>query len=398
MEQWIIEPYDPLIVRDGRPFGPNPGARARSLPFPFPSTIAGGLRTRAGEDSSGLFDSGAIDEVLKIAVRGPLLVELDAKDEVHWMAPAPRDALLLQDNESREITRHRLRPLLYPPGALDDLPPELSYATGLAEPDLRKPFKDAPNYWHWQHFAEWLFEPPPLKTLTTEELAALGHDGPGSDRRVHVAIDPQSLSGIDGGLFATSGLTFLQQPQSDSLHAVRRLALAVTVENQGNLTIDEGLAPLGGERRLMRWQRTGTPFPALAEAVIEGLVKSGHCRLILLTPAIFDNGWRPHWLLQPLHGVQARLKAAVTGKPQTISGWDFVKKGPKKTRRLVPAGSVYFLELDGDEAARREWVKAIWLQNVSDIEEDRQSGFGLAALGTWSGEPLEVHKEVADDA
>jgi hypothetical protein len=28
---WIIEPRDPLIVRDGRPFGPNPSAQAISL-------------------------------------------------------------------------------------------------------------------------------------------------------------------------------------------------------------------------------------------------------------------------------------------------------------------------------------------------------------------------------
>jgi CRISPR-associated protein Cmr3 len=48
MTVWIMEPHDPLLVRDGRPFGSNPGARARSLLFPFPSTIAGGMRTRAG--------------------------------------------------------------------------------------------------------------------------------------------------------------------------------------------------------------------------------------------------------------------------------------------------------------------------------------------------------------
>ncbi len=31
MEIWLIEPHDPLIVRDGKPFGPNSGARASTL-------------------------------------------------------------------------------------------------------------------------------------------------------------------------------------------------------------------------------------------------------------------------------------------------------------------------------------------------------------------------------
>ena len=53
MTRWIIEPLDPLIVRDGRPFDPTPGARARSVPFPYPSTTTGGIRTRAGKDDNG---------------------------------------------------------------------------------------------------------------------------------------------------------------------------------------------------------------------------------------------------------------------------------------------------------------------------------------------------------
>ena len=52
---WIIEPHDPLIVRDGRPFGPNPSAQAISLSFPFPSTTTGGVRSRAGLKGDGTF-------------------------------------------------------------------------------------------------------------------------------------------------------------------------------------------------------------------------------------------------------------------------------------------------------------------------------------------------------
>jgi len=398
MQHWIIEPYDPLIVRDGRPFGPHPGARARTLPFPFPSTIAGGLRTRAGEDGNGIFDPDQIPRVKGITVRGPLLVELDPSGNAEAMLPAPRDALFLQDNETREVTRHRLQPLQVPAGADGDLPPDLAYPVGLARPDLRKPFKDAPDYWHWSRFEEWLFKPPVLKALDSKEMAGLGHAGPGADRRVHVALDPQTFSGIDGGLFATGGLSFVRESKAESLHSVRRLALAVSADNLDGLAIEEGFAPLGGERRIMSWQKSADIFPKTPGKVIEEIVKTGFCRLILLTPAVFDQGWQPGWLLQPRHGLQPRLKAALTGKPQTISGWDFEQKGPKKTRRLVPAGSVYFLELGGQESSRREWAEAVSMQNISDEEVDRKSGFGLAILGTWSGQAVEIAEEVTKDA
>src|SRR6266446_8460346 len=108
MAIWIIEPHDPLIVRDSRPFVPDPGARASSLPFPFPSTTAGGVRTRAALDDNGFFKfpndqnrpevQEQLNRLKQLRVRGPLLVQLtaDGRDIVsnQWLVPAPRDALL----------------------------------------------------------------------------------------------------------------------------------------------------------------------------------------------------------------------------------------------------------------------------------------------------------------
>src|SRR5438105_1620121 len=95
---WIIEPHDPLIVRDGRPFGPDPSARAVSLAFPFPSTTTGGVRTRSGLKTDGTFDVAQINRVKQIKVRGPLLVQLAQNDDKieQWLVPAPADALLLE--------------------------------------------------------------------------------------------------------------------------------------------------------------------------------------------------------------------------------------------------------------------------------------------------------------
>jgi CRISPR-associated protein Cmr3 len=75
-----------------------------------------------------------------------------------------------------------------------------------------------------------------------------------------------------------------------------------------------------------------------------------------------------------------------------VSGWDFEINKPKPTRRLTPAGTTLFLKLDGDEDAIRRWIEATWMCCVSDEEQDRRDGFGLAVLGVWDGklQPMEV--------
>src|SRR6266700_6893568 len=116
---WIIEPHDPLIVRDGRPFGPDPSARAISLSFPFPSTTTGGVRTREGLKADGRFDVSQIERVKQIKVRGPLLVQVaPGEDKIErWLVRAPADALLLESEKKDHVLCKRLVPLKLYAGA-----------------------------------------------------------------------------------------------------------------------------------------------------------------------------------------------------------------------------------------------------------------------------------------
>ncbi len=390
MTIWIIEPRDPLIVRDGRPFGPNPGARARSLDFPFPSTVVGGFRSQAGKDSDGFFDVSKRPAVKQISIRGPLLVEVKEQGTLKWLVPAPADALLLRRDDKSPVCRHRLRPLDNV-DTKSDLPNLLKWPVGMIENDLSKPDKDAPPYWYWKRFVEWLVNPSDsVEQLKKKKVKKLGHAGPGKEWRMHVKIDPETLTGEDGALFATGGLEFWGRPLSDKkkqgkLTKVKRLALAAEAELNG-MSIHAGPAPLGGERRVMHWYANDANLPGIPADLVDKIADAGCCRLILLTPACFVNGWLPDWLLQKRWGITPELEAVIVGKPQTVSGWSFEPPiGPKPTRRLVPAGSVYFLRLGSDKAAIRDWVEHIWLKNVSDSQEDKLSGFGLTAVGVWDG-------------
>jgi CRISPR-associated protein Cmr3 len=135
-------------------------------------------------------------------------------------------------------------------------------------------------------------------------------------------------------------------------------------------------------------RKTNAARPAIPNGLLDAIEKDGKARVVLVTPAHFEQGWRPTWLLQPRDGVTPRLVGACVDRPVTVSGWDMAApKGgqPKPTRRLAAAGSVYFIELDGDTAARRAWVERHWWQPVGDDEASRFEGFGLAAIGAGGG-------------
>lgn len=397
MKIWLIEPRDPLIVRDGRPFGPTPGARASTLHFPFPSTTTGGVRTGHGIQQGWDFGQEnpdkqqVIQQALAIAVRGPLLVELDEAtgDVAEWYVPAPADTLLFdgeQPTKDRAALR-QLQPLSLPVGAVTNLPDNL-LSVGLATSDLRKPHADAPRYWRWKKFVSWLEQPGDEPDLS---LATLGHNGPLQEVRTHVSITPDRLTAEDGALFQTRGLEFTH-PSSDSrLSTAKRLALAVLTDD--TVILPAGLGPLGGERRLMHWRASQQlPF-ACPPTLRDKIVATQACRLFLLTPAHFEQGHYPTWLLAEHKGITPELIAVATGRAQVVSGWDFTigkGGGPKPTRRLVPAGAVYFLKLNGAQDAIHQWIDEVWLACVSDDPQSQRDGFGLAVLGAWSGQAKQM--------
>lgn len=400
MQTWLIEPRDPLIVRDGRPFSADiAGARATSLDFPFPSTTTGGVRTRQGIAEGGNFDEALIAKLKFLKVRGPLLVELEIDGKLaDWLLPAPADALWcnLDADENGVLPKDHaklisLLPLALPSGAFTNLPDDDLHPVGSWQP-LGKPFAHPPRYWTGGKFKDWLINAQGSDDVIVAEY---GHDGPPKDTRTHVAIEPSSQTASNGALYQTRGLEFTHQAEARKVGG-KRLALAVWTSAAD---IKESLVPFGGERRLSYWHESDkqieTEFAGCKKAVIEMVMKSKDgdsyfCRLVLLTPAHFTNGYRPDWLRTMQSGVAVEIQGVAISRAQVVSGWDFdrtkSKDGqPKPTRRLAPAGSVYFLKLTGTEQQVHDWCEQVWLKCVSDDPQDNCDGFGLALLGTWAG-------------
>lgn len=383
MTVWVVTPRDPLVVRDGRP---NQGrSESATIPFPAPSTVAGVVRTRLGSDGDNRFVAhGDLDALKRVTLRGPLLT---APEDRALFVPAPRDALILKPDAGHEL--RALRPLDRPEGALfdEDAPERL---VGVAPDEVidGKVPADLPAWWRWEALADWLGAPRRGHGAEVEALLRGGLRALPREQRVHVKLGPEGVA-EESMLFETAGLRFVD-PGGDSptLAAQRPLALLVAVDAPAERPLRAGLGPFAGERRIVRWERSEVTLPPLLPVVRARLAEANEkvrVRVVLLTPAWFAAGHRPSLAADtPLgsrDGVTVTLAAALVPRPETLSGWDLAADGPKATRRFVPAGSVLWLDLAGSGEARAKWAEGVWMQNVSDDDQARRDGFGLAVLG-----------------
>jgi CRISPR-associated protein Cmr3 len=376
LQTWLIEPIDPLVMGDGRSIGTVGMVRSRVLPPP--SQLAGAVRGQAGSDAEGRW-VGPASKVLPLRIWGPLGARLDERGTIaDWWLPRPLDALIMEPHPGEPRIR-RLLPLSLPEGCAWG--PEFEHAVGMTVYDPRKPAKSS-AHWNWKGgLLPWLRgQIPDEDSFQTE--------GPADEPRTHVAIGPADTA-LDGALFGVTGRRFAIASKTAELHpwgapaqVYTRLALAFRTDAE---LPEDIVRPLGGERRLAFWRRVDAPWPEMPPEVLAS-VEDGFVRLYLATSAWFRSGHQPDpaALFGELGG---EVVAGASGRPEVVSGWDMAARPqrPKPTRRLVPAGSVFFLKLAGDPASRRAWAERTWLAPVSDDDQARRDGFGLALLGTWDG-------------
>lgn len=391
-----LTPHDPLIARDGRPFGAGQGNRMRGLPWPLPSVVAGSFRTalvKSNPDLDFSWQKFKQEDLLKVAVAGVFPVH-----GCELYLPAPNDAVAEPNGNGKGIKfLHRVVP--QPITGSCDLPENGLQPVMLSESQANEDFKPAevPAWWPVGKYAGWL----------------LGNDvcfdssflrGPFQETRDHVCLDAERGAAAEGQIFATAGLNVTRLPRfgvdgSRPLHerlAEITLSGRMTIPaSETAFTIGQQFGiwhPLGGERRMVHWQQeeaetTGWNCPASIRSALSTATK---IRMVLATPAVFKDGWKPGWLTRGLEGelsgVKLKLVGASIGRWKAVSGWSLAvtkdqPRGPKPIRRMVPAGSVYFFELIQGNAS--QLAEKMWLQSVSDDPQEQRDGFGLALWGTW---------------
>ncbi|RDI95592.1 type III-B CRISPR module-associated protein Cmr3 [Meiothermus sp. QL-1] len=370
-----IHALSPLLFRDGRPFTAADGTEtaARSLPLPLPGTVAGFVRTQIGKALGRGWGQEVLQDLHALQVSGPLLAR---EEEV--LLPAPLDGVIYKDGNG-DLRVMRLRPFTPPEGAGCDLP------EGMLPLEVTQDVKPESRYHFWraQDMERWLLG----EDLVPERIPGLP-----TETRVHVAMDPVRGKAREGQLYSVAyrPLEMGKDPET-----YRPATLRVRL----SLPEGMGVAPvghLGGERRpvtvRIREDLSGAWWdcPKSIQERFRGLGPGARVRLILATPALFEGGWRPGWiersgsgalhLPRGLSKVRLRLVAAAVGRREAVSGWNLRQNRPKPVRWMVPAGSVYFFEVEQGNPAD---LLESWLRPVSDHEQDRKDGFGLAMWGVW---------------
>ncbi len=395
-----LTPRDPIIARDGRPFGAGQGNRMRGLGWPLPSVVAGSFRTALVKAHPDLDFGGDMPQrLMDIEVAG--VFPTVGKD---LYLPAPNDAVPEPTEDGKGIkTVHRVTP--QPSDGGCDFPHDLPLLpVMLSAQQAKTDFKPAnvPAWWPLSQFAKWLLGESVTFDKTFLNSAI-------QETRDHVCLDADTGAAAEGQIFATAGLNVTYLPrysvvESKPFHerfAEIALSARVTITEKAFEYVKTLNAwhPLGGERRLVHWQRSdAADLWTCPDAVKSALGVATRIRMVLATPAIFEKGWKPGWLKDGLEGtlpgtgVKLRLVGVTNGRWKAVSGWSLAKinsmgqldpkgrPGPKPIRRMVPAGSVYFFEVKPGEAVA---LVDQWLNSVSDGEQERRDGFGLAVWGTW---------------
>lgn len=346
---WLsVQPLDTVMVRDGRAFTAGQASRGEAV-TPPPSTLGGVVYQAIGRN-------------VKHRIVGPVV-------DVAGAARFPAPADVVRDEEGRVI---RLRVAQRPDGVSSDLDARawLSHVLD-GEGSLAGDWVSGDGLAAWlsgdwgpgaqvtgKHRDRWMCPPP----WVVEPRVGLAREWFG----------PHRDTAFDGMLYS-----------ADHQRVLDGMRFLVGCEDDVALDVSAEVVGIGGRGRLAHVSAHphGSPFPAAPRRFPQGRVS-----LYLATPALLEDVlWHPPG---------ARLCAlALTGPvPIASASW---RRGLGKTRLLrwaVPAGTVYYLEFDTEDAAlawSRDWHGRLLPPGAQgeDGQEGQTriatAGFGTCLTGSW---------------
>jgi CRISPR-associated protein Cmr3 len=374
----FLEPLNVLFLRGNKAFG-DPGSFGEALVPPWPSVVAGALRSRMlAEDKSVDLAAFARGEIVHPTLGSPEkpgsftvtafhLARKKSDGVVELLIAPPADLTVFENDAGEPAAVCALRPTVSAAGLQSSTP--LVLLPVLGEHERRKP---ALGYWLTEAgWKKYLAGTVPDTSDLVKSTALWSFD-----YRVGVGLEASTRRAADGRLF--------------SMQAVAMCAgVGFLASVAGAEPPTDGTVRLGGDGgaaavSLVERPQEAFDFTAIAAA--------RRCRLVLTTPGIFERGWLPTGVSQTaegdyrfeLHGVRARLICAAAPRFEVVSGWDLAKWQPKTAQRAVPAGSVYWLgELEGTPEALRNLVEqGLWGEPCEDVTR-RAEGFNRLTFAAY---------------
>lgn len=383
----FIEPLDVLFLRGNKLFG-DPGSHGESLVPPWPSAAAGALRSRMLADAAVDLNAFARGEVAHPALGTPQspgsfavtdfqLARRYGNGRVERLVAPPADLVIQQSEMATSPSVQRLHPNACAPGLLASH--ALPLLPVLAESQRSKP---ASGYWlserGWQRYLAGTV-PSAEDLVATRALWQIDH-------RVGIGLDTRTRSAADGHLFSMQAVCMTQRHHHSDPASADAFDVGFVVRVAGADVPQDGMLRFGGDGRAAAVHAVDellVPEPDYA-----AIAQARRCRVVLTSPGLFSDGWRPTgvdaaWLFS-LHGVRARLVCAAVTRAEVVSGWDLARQQPKAAWRAAPAGSVYWLDdIEASADALRKLVACGFWGAPGEDAQRRAEGFNRFQLATY---------------
>lgn len=402
ISRWQFSALDTWFFRESRPMESIGGSELQSGFPPSPRTASGAIRHLVGQKHAVDWSKwntaseytdlkqtiGDAKGFGKLKFSGPWLSRITDTGEVERLYPAPanlvavsgtlgvQDPIRLVVGEPRHCDLGESVRM----AVVDQTNAKLADAHG-------DKFKSVGGYW-----------------LTAETLTSILA---GNSCKANELIDSNSLIENESRLgIARSNVTRTVEAgmlyQTRHVRPAQNVVLQVDVEGLVDTDYeDSGVVKLGGEGRGAAYRvkqagendtlSSGSGLPAAnVPEDARGII------LMLLTPLSIkkcDGGYQPLpgfnqveeagrtvWK-GSINDIALSVYCSVQGKMIREGGWDLANHCPREVQSLVPAGSVFYIEVDNGDIQCA--VNAIHLTQLAESPEDIALGRGLVAVGVW---------------
>ncbi len=357
-----LRPFDVLHLRGNRLFG-GPGDHGESLMPPWPSVLAGAVYSHAlvvEKKISGAQKNKNGPDIIKKMYGDTWIRWIGLTQRGRICFPLPSDLVIFQD--TGPVTMKPVKKDLFA-GCITGHPEELPEIPVIQTREQRKP---STGYWITADGLQKHLRGDSVSQSDLVPTSSLWL----SDPRLGIALNSDTRTAEESRIYTTEAVALAEDTAFVCLFS----------HEKGNLP-NSGICRLGGDGRgaeITEYKNPpeiGRPFGGWKRF-----------RMILATPCPSGDGWVPpnvkkveDGIYLTLNGFRARLMSAAVSRHEVISGWDVAKHMPKNAVRVIPAGSVYWFEVEqGDTSALEEIWKAGLIKTFADR---RREGFG----GVWFG-------------
>ena len=363
-----IKPLDTVFFRDAKPFNMGVQTWADSVFPPAPSVFMGVLRT-AYLGQTGVSVKQMLEDTKDLKIKGVFL------KRNYPLFPIPADLIDFDKNDDGSNKKDNKPTLLNlkQNHLISNYP--LPYV--LKSNDNRK-IKELAG----KAFIDDLTLEDYLNAKTIESYIDISEcmtDEP----KVGIGRDNSTFITEEGKLYRVGMQRMEGEMKGNAPRSSiddRQLSFIVEYEQLSNFKLGT-TTKVGAEGKLASLIEVKEPFNIPVPNFDSTLLK-----LYFATPAIFEKGWLPNWLSadgtfskHPEANVEVRLIACALNKQTQIGGFDMELGVPKPMYKVVPAGSIYYLETKSRENTQ-QLAEVLHAKCIADFGKAKE-GFGLCYVG-----------------